>query len=94
MRLLGRVARKTPYVNKTNRLKYLKYAIEMLLKPLSFCGTIVRSDESKFNLFGPDGRIMVWRNRYGELDPKCTVPTVKHEGDSVIEYSNPTLHYR
>ena len=30
VRLFGRVARKKPYVNKTNRLKRLKYAKEML----------------------------------------------------------------
>jgi transposase len=82
--LFGRVARKKPYVNKTNRLKRLKYAKEMLRKPLGFWDTIVWSDESKFNLFGSDGRIMVWRSRDEEFDPKCTVPTVKHGGGSVM----------
>jgi transposase len=82
--LFGRVARKKPYVNKTNRLKRLKYAKEMLRKPLGFWDTIVWSDESEFNLFGSDGRIMVWRSRDEEFDPKCTVPTVKHGGGSVM----------
>ena len=82
--LFGRVARKKPYVNKNNRLKRLKYAKEMLRKPLGFWDTIVWSDESKFNLFGSDGRIMVWRSRDEEFDPKCTVPTVKHGGGSVM----------
>ena len=47
--LFGRVARKQLCVNKTNRLKHLKYAKEMLRKLLGFGDTIVWSDESKFN---------------------------------------------
>ena len=78
--LYGRVARKKPYVSKNNRLKRLKYAREMLQKPLGFWDSIVWSDESKFNLFGSDGRIMAWRTRDEEFDPKCTVPVVKHGG--------------
>ena len=47
--LFGWVALKKPYVNKTNRLKCLKYAKEMVRKSLDFGNTIVWSDESKFN---------------------------------------------
>ena len=46
--------------------------------------SVVWSDESKFNLFGSDGKVMVWRTTKEEYDPKCTVPTVKHGGGSVI----------
>ena len=41
-------------------------------------------------LFGPtsgnstDGNVMVWRTPREEFDPKCTVPTVKHGGGSVM----------
>ena len=82
--LFGRVARKKPYVNRTNRLKRLKYAKEMLQKSLDFWNTIVWCDESKFNLFESHRRTMVWRSRDEEFDPKCTVPTVKHGGGSVM----------
>ena len=82
--LFGRVARKKPYVNRINRIKCLKYAKEMLRKPLDFSDIIVWSDESTFNLFGSDGRTMVWRSRNEGFDPKCTVPTVKHGGGSVM----------
>ena len=34
-------------------------------------------------MFGSDGKVMVWRTTTEELDPKCTVPTVKHGGRSV-----------
>ncbi|CAM4746608.1 unnamed protein product [Rotaria magnacalcarata] len=56
----------------------------MLEKPLNFWKNVVCSDESKFNLFGSDGKVMVWRTRHEEFDPKCTVPTVKHGGGSVM----------
>ena len=36
------------------------------------------SDESKFNLFETDGKIMVWRAPKEEFQPACTVPTTKH----------------
>ena len=41
------------------------------------------TDEGKFNLFGPDGRVMVWRIPKEAFDPRCTVPTVKHPGRNV-----------
>ena len=82
--LFGRVARKKPYVNKVNRLKRLKFAKEMLRQPFHSWDTVVWSDESKFNLFSSDGKIMVWRSRGEEFDPKCTVPVVKHGGGSVM----------
>ena len=82
--LFGRVARKKPYVNKTNRLKRLKHPKEMLRKRSGFWNTVIWSDESNFKSFGPDGRIMVWRSRDEEFDPKCTVLTVKYGSGSVM----------
>ena len=84
MGLFGRVARKKPYVNRTNPLIRLKYAKEMLRNPLNFGDTIVWSDESKFNLFESDGRIMVWCSRDKKFDRKCTAPPVKHGDGSVM----------
>ena len=57
--LLGRVARKKPYVNKINREKRLKFGKEMLEKPVNFWKNVVWSDESKFILVGSDGKVMV-----------------------------------
>ena len=81
--LFGRVARKKPLVNKVNRGKRLKYAKTMLDKPIRFWETVIWSDESKFNLFGSDGKVMVWRKPEEVFDPHCTVATVKHGGGSV-----------
>ena len=83
-RLFGRVARKKPYVNQINRGKRLKFAKEMLEKLSSFWESVIWSDEWKFNLFGSHGKVMVWRTSREEFDPKCTVPTVKHGGGSVM----------
>ena len=71
-------------MNKINRGKRLKFAKEMLEKPVDFWKNVVWSDESKFNLFGSDGKVMVWRTAREEFDPKCTIPTIKHGGGSVM----------
>ena len=42
------------------------------------------SDESKFNLFGSDGRENVWRKPNQEMFPKNLRSTVKHGGGSVM----------
>ena len=76
--LYGRVARKKPYLNKANRGKRLVYARTYRGKPLGFWNNVIWSDESKFNLFGSYGKVMVWRSIKEELKPRCTVPTVKH----------------
>ena len=41
------------------------------------------TDESKFNLFGSDGRVMIWRTPQEAFDPRCTVSIVKHGGRNV-----------
>ena len=81
--LFGRVARKKPLVNKVNRGKRLKFARDMLKKPIGSWKTVIWSDESKFNLFGSDGKVMVWRIPKEEYDPHYIVPTVKHGGGLV-----------
>ena len=70
-KLFGHVARKKPLVNKVNRGKRLKFARDMLKKSIGFWETVIWSDESKFNLFGSDGKVMVWRTPKEEYDPHC-----------------------
>ena len=82
--LYGRVACKKPYVNKVNRRKCLEYAKNYREKPLSFWNKVLWSDENKLNLFGSDGKVMVWRLAKEEFGPECTIPTVKHGGDNVM----------
>ena len=81
--LYGRVGQNKPYLNKANRGKRLEYARTYREKPLGFWNNVIWSDESKFNLFGSDGKVMVWRSTKEELEPRCTVPTVKHGGGHI-----------
>ena len=69
---------KKPYINKINRRKRLEYAKNYREKPLGFWNKVLWSDESQFNLFGSDGKIVVWRSPKEEFVTECTIPTVKH----------------
>ena len=73
--MFGRVARKKLYVNKMNRSKRFKCAMEMSQKLLDFWQTVIWSDESKFELFSSKGRVMVWCMLKETFDPHCIVPT-------------------
>ena len=56
----ARVARKKkPYFDKTNWMKRIQYAKKYREQPLCFWDQVLWTDESKFNLFGSDGRVMV-----------------------------------
>lgn len=59
----GRVMRKKFWVNKTNREKRLQFAKNYLNKDNNFWNKVIFSDESKFNIFGSDGRRTVWRKK-------------------------------
>ncbi|GFX77530.1 transposable element Tc1 transposase [Trichonephila clavipes] len=80
----GRVARKKPLIGKRNKVKRLKFAKEHILKPQQFSNEVIFSNESKFNIFGSDGRRMVSRKPNTSHHPKHTIPTVKHGGGSVM----------
>lgn len=80
----GRVPRKKFWVGKANRKKRLLFAQAHRDKGNDFWNKVIFSDESKFNIFGSDGRQMVWRQKNCELQPKNLVPTVKHGGGSVL----------
>ena len=60
--LYGCVARKRSYVNKANRRKLSEYAKNYREKPLGFWNKVFWSDESTSNLFGSDGKVIVWRS--------------------------------
>lgn len=80
----SRVARKKPLVNERNRKKRLEFAKMYVNKETSFWDDVIFSDESKYNIFGSDGRHRLWRKPGDELNPKNTCKTVKHGGGSVM----------
>ncbi|GFU90131.1 transposable element Tcb1 transposase [Trichonephila clavipes] len=67
-----------------NRVKRLKFAKKHILKPQQFWNEVIFSDESKFNIFGSDGRRWCGVNIDISHHPKHTIPTVKHGGGSVM----------
>ena len=81
--LKGPLTPKKSYVNKVNRGTSLQYATTYREKPLSYWDNVLWIDESKFNLFGSDGKVMVWQTPKEDLHPKCTVPTLKYGGGNV-----------
>lgn len=85
LNLNGRIARRKSNVSKKKNIKKrLQFAHEHWRKDSQFWKMIVWSDESKFNVFGNDGRPYVRRPPLKELDKKYTKKTVKHGGSSVV----------
>jgi transposase len=80
----GRIARKKPFINERNRRKRVKFAKEYIKKPPTYWNDVVFADESKFNVFGSDGRVNVWRKPNEELKPENLRPTVKHGGGGLM----------
>jgi len=82
--MYGRIARKKPFINERNRIKRVKWAKKYQDVGNSFWERVIWSDESKFNLFGSDGIVRIWRFPKEEFKRECVKPTVKHGGGSVM----------
>ena len=52
----GRVPLKKPFVSLKNKSSRLAFATSHISKGPDFWNTVIFSDESKFNIFGSDGR--------------------------------------
>ena len=55
-----------------------------LNKPIEFWHDVLFTDESKYNIYGSDGRTRVWRRPNTAYDPKNTIKSVKHGGGNVL----------
>lgn len=80
----GRTPRRKPLISETNRKKRLLFAKMHINKDAQYWKRVVFTDESKYNIFGSDGRGKVWRKPNDELNMKNVVPTVKHGGGNVM----------
>ncbi|GFV45635.1 transposable element Tcb1 transposase [Trichonephila clavipes] len=80
----SRVARKKPFIILQNQKKRLEFAKTHQLKTDNSWKKVIFSDESKFNIFGSDGRRTVWRKPNTALNPKNLRPTVKHGGSVMV----------
>ena len=72
---------KKTLISQANRLQRFSFALS---NSFDFWKTTVFSDESKLNIFGSDGRRMMWRKPNEALKIKNIKPTVKHGGGSVM----------
>ncbi|GBM57863.1 Transposable element Tcb1 transposase [Araneus ventricosus] len=77
----GRVARRKPFLSKAHQRARLEFAKSYIKKPPEFWNSVLFVDESKYNVFGSDGKQMVWRKPNSELEMKNLTP-VKHGGGS------------
>jgi DDE superfamily endonuclease/Transposase len=82
--LVARIKRKKPLLKKTHRSKRLAWAKEHKDWTVEKWAKVVWSDESKFNLFGSDGRQYCWRKPGEALKDQYVRPTVKHGGGSLM----------
>ncbi|GBN21028.1 Transposable element Tc1 transposase [Araneus ventricosus] len=82
--LNGRSARRKFFVSVKNRKLRLSFAKSMLNNLETYWNNVLFVDESKFNIFGSDGRIMVWRRKNEELNPKNLDGTINYGRGSVL----------
>jgi transposase len=78
------IKRKKPLLRKTHRNKHLAWAKAHKDWAVEDWAKVIWSDESKFNLFGSDGRKYCWRKSGEALKTQHIQPTVKHGGGSVM----------
>ncbi|GFV16091.1 transposable element Tc1 transposase [Trichonephila clavipes] len=78
-----RVSKRKPFISSVNQQKRLDFASAHVGKDFDFWKTVVFTDESKFNGFGSDGRVRVWRKNT-TMNPENLTPNVKHGGGSVM----------
>jgi transposase len=81
--IYGRIGAKKPFVNAANKMKRLFWA-KNKKDWVDEWKKIIWSDESRFVVFGGDGKRYVWRTTYEKYDPKCLIPTFKSGQESVM----------
>lgn len=89
--LNGRVAVKKPLISAKNRRLRLEFARAHQHWTIADWKKVLWSDESKFNLFGSDGKKYVRRPKNDRFNQRYQIPTVKHGGGSVMVWG--AFHY-
>ena len=56
----------------------------MFKKENEYINNILWSDESKIELWGVNYTSSIWRKSKQAYNPKCTIPTIKHGGGSIM----------
>ena len=84
--LFSRVPSTKPFISNKNQRSRKKFATEHVTWTEEQWDYVHFSDESKFNLFGSDGRRFVRRNVTERYYPKCIKSSVKFGGGSVMVF--------
>lgn len=82
--LHSRVCRKKPLLRKIHRQNRLAFAKKYKNWTVEDWKKVIWSDESKFNVFGSDGRQYCWKKLKEPLRSHHVKPTVKHGGGSIM----------
>uniref|UniRef100_A0AAZ3QDJ1 Transposase Tc1-like domain-containing protein n=1 Tax=Oncorhynchus tshawytscha TaxID=74940 RepID=A0AAZ3QDJ1_ONCTS len=82
--LKGRSARKKPLLQNRHKKARLRFATEYGDKGCTFWRNVLWSDETKIDLFGHNDHSYVWSKKGGACNPKNSIPTMKHEGGSIM----------
>ena len=82
----SRVASMKPGVDKKNKMSQMKFVNEHVIWSEEQWGCVHFSGESKFNLFGCDGRMFVRRSPKEQYSPQCTKSCVKFGEGSVMVF--------
>uniref|UniRef100_A0A8C5PZP6 Tc1-like transposase DDE domain-containing protein n=1 Tax=Leptobrachium leishanense TaxID=445787 RepID=A0A8C5PZP6_9ANUR len=82
--LHARTPRRTPLLSPKNKKSRLQYAKSHVDKPQTFGDSVLWTDETKLELFGPMDQRYVWRRKNKAYEEKNTLPTVKHGGGSIM----------
>ena len=80
----ARVKRKKPLLTKRHKKKRLQWAKASQDCDVENWSYVIWSDESKFDVFGSDGRQWCWRNPTESLCDSHVQHTVKHGGGSIM----------
>lgn len=83
LNIYGRIGARKPFVNAANRIKRLAWA-KRRKDWINEWEKIIWSDESRYEVFGGDGRRYVWRGIKERYNPKCLIPTFKSGQESVM----------
>uniref|UniRef100_A0A8C5MWS3 Transposase n=1 Tax=Leptobrachium leishanense TaxID=445787 RepID=A0A8C5MWS3_9ANUR len=82
--LHARTPRRTPLLSPKNKKSRLQYAKSHVDKAQKFWDSVLWTDETKLELFGPMDQRYVWRRKNKAYEEKNTLPTVKHGGGSIM----------
>jgi hypothetical protein len=78
------MARVKPYISDVNKKNRYQFAPKHMSLPKTFWKKVIFCDESKFHLFGSDGKCKIWRKPNTALDKRNLKITVKLGGGKVM----------